>query len=168
MKSARVKPFSVLASTLMLGALACGGGGGGGGSSQSFVVSGFWSVNGSPAPGTPNPDTNLCRGIADIVGNLPPTTLNVVSQDGTVTATEVGSDLAFTGTQNPPTQSFSLNSTTPMCQSEGACTVCVSAAVDFLNAAGDSADVNVAFAASGNSACPAQCTIAFQTTATRS
>jgi hypothetical protein len=155
----------LLLSTLMFGA-GCGGGGGGG--SESFSVNGLWSVNGSSTAGAPNPDNNACRAAADLVGNLPPTTLNVVSQDGTVTATEVGSDLAFTGTANDANQSFTLNSTTPICQTSGSCTVCASVGVDFLNAAGNTADVNVAFGASGNAACPAQCTIAFNTTATRS
>jgi hypothetical protein len=42
-------------------------------------------------------------------------------------------------------------------------------AVDFLNAAGNSADVNIAIAATGNAACPVECTITFPpTSATRS
>ena len=153
-------------STLMLGAFACGGGGGGGG--ESFTVNGLWSVAGTSTPGTPNPDSNACRAAADLVGDLPPTTLNVVDQNGTVTATEAGSDLAFTGTVNESNQSFALDSTTPMCQTSGSCTVCGSISADFLNATGNTADVNVAFGASGNAACPGQCTIAFQTTGTRS
>jgi hypothetical protein len=150
----------------MLGALACGGGGGGGG--ESFTVDGLWTVSGTSTPGTPNPDNAACQNAAAVVGSLPPTTLSVVSQDGTATATEVGSDLAFTGTVNDSNQSFTLNSTTPICQTSGSCTVCASVGADFLNAAGNTADVNVAFAATGNSACPVQCTLAFQTTATRS
>jgi hypothetical protein len=166
MKRGTILRLSLLASGLMLADLACGGGGGGGG--ENFVVSGLWSVNGTSTPGTPNPDSDTCRALSDLVGALPPTTLDVVSQDDTVTATEVGSDLTFAGTQNPSNQSFSLNSTAPMCRSSGSCTVCASAGVDFFNAAGDSADVNVAFGASGNSACPGQRTIAFQTSGTRS
>jgi hypothetical protein len=115
----------------------------------------------------PNPDNAACQNAAAVVGNLPPTTLNVAGQNGTVTVTEVGSGLAFTGTVNDPNQSFTLSSTTPSCQTSGSCTVCASVGADFLNAAGGSADVNVAFAATGNSACPVQCTLAFQTTATR-
>ena len=166
MKLNRTLYAGFLLSTLMLGALACGGGGGGGG--ESFTVNGLWSVNGTSTAGTPNPANNLCNTVASTVGPFPGTTLNVVSQDGTVTATEVASPLAFTGTQNPSNQSFTLNSTTPICQTSGSCTVCGSVGVDFLNAAGDSADVNVAFAATGNSGCPVQCAIAFNTTATRS
>jgi hypothetical protein len=156
----------VLLSAVSLGAFACGGGGGGGG--EAFTVAGLWSVSGSATAGNPNPDSNTCRAAADLVGALPPTTLNVTSQDGTVAAAEVGSDLAFTGTADESSQSFTLNSTTPICQSSGACTVCGSVGVDFLNAGGDTADVNVALGASGNSVCPGQCTIAFRTTANRS
>jgi len=43
------------------------------------------------------------------------------------------------------------------------------ALADFLNAAGNSADVNISIAATGNAACPVQCTITFPpTSATRS
>jgi hypothetical protein len=82
----------------MFGAFACGGGGSGGdGDGESFTVNGLWSVSGTSTSGTPNPDSDVCKGVAEIVGKLPPTALNVSSQDGTVTATEVGSDFAFTG-----------------------------------------------------------------------
>lgn len=166
MKFNRTLYACFLLSTLMLGALACGGGGGEGG--ESFTVNGLWSVNGTSSPGTPNPDSGVCRAAADIIGNLPPQTLNVARGDGTVTATRVSDGGAFTGTANDSNQSFTLNLTTPFCVTSGACTICASAGFDFLNAAGDSADVNIASAATGNSACPVQCTIAFQTTATRS
>jgi hypothetical protein len=160
---------SFLLTTLMFGAFACGGGGSGGeGDGESFTVNGLWSVSGTSTSGTPNPDSDVCKSVAEIVGKLPPTALNVSSQDGTVTATEVGSDFAFTGSVDDSNQSFRLNSTTPMCQTSGSCTVCASVGVDFLNAAGNNANVNVAFGASGNAACPGQCTIAFQTTGTRS
>jgi len=106
--------------------------------------------------------------IASDLGPLGATMLNVVQQDGTVTATEVGSDLAFTGTANDSNQSFTLNSTTPICQTSGACTVCVTSGVDFLNAAGNTADVNVALAAVGSGSCQVTCSIVFNTTATRS
>lgn len=155
-----------LVSTLMLGALACGGGGGGGG--ESFTVSGLWTQNGTSGAGTPNPNSGLCSTVASQTGPLGASTINVVRQDGTVTGTEMGSDFAFTGTANDSNQSFTLNSTTPICQTVGSCVVCGSAGLDFLNAAGNTADVNIAFGFTGNSACPLTCTITFQTTATRS
>lgn len=152
-------------STLMLGSFACGGGGGGG---ERFIVTGLWNVNGTSSPGTPSPSDNspagsFCNGAAAGFGNLPSTQLNVAQQGGTVTATEVGSPLAFTGTVNNPAQSFTLTSTTPICVRQGACVVCGALGLDFRNAAGNTADVNVAAAFTGNSACPFQCTVNFQT-----
>jgi hypothetical protein len=157
---------SSLLPVLSLVTLACGGGGGGGG--EAFAVAGLWSVAGIGAPGTPNPDSDACRAAADAAGRLPATTLDVVEQGDSLTATEVGSGLAFTGTTDDANQSFNLNSTTPMCQTAGSCTVCGAVGVNFLNADGNTADVNVAFVASGNSACPGQCTVTFQSTGKRS
>jgi hypothetical protein len=145
---------------------ACGGGGGGHG--EDFVVPGLWSVNGTSTPGTPSPAEGICATVASATGNLPATTLNVTRDGSAVTANEVGSPLAFTGTADDATQSFSMTSTTPICQTVSGCTVCGSVGVDFLNAAGNDANVDVAFAFTGNSRCPVQCTIAFHTTGTRS
>jgi hypothetical protein len=155
-------------SVLLLGALACGGGGGGG---ESFIVTGLWSVAPTSSPGTPTPNDDLCNRIASTFGPLPGTTLNVVQQDGTVTASEVGSDLTFAGTVNSSNQSFNLVDTLPPsadCQTSGSCTVCATVNSDFLNAAGNTADVNVAFGATGSGSCPVTCTLVFQTTGTRS
>ncbi|MBI2962133.1 MAG: hypothetical protein HYY35_00135 [Deltaproteobacteria bacterium] len=148
-------------------AVACGGGGGGGGG-ESFTVTGLWSTASTSAPGAPTPDDTLCGTIATQLGPLPGTTLDVVRQDGTVTATEVGSGLAFGGTVDDAGQSFMLDATAPICQTFGSCTVCTTAGLDFSNAAANSADVNVAFSATGSGACPVTCTIVFSTTATRS
>jgi len=155
-----------LVSTLMLGALACGGGGGGGG--ERFIVSGLWSQNGTSTAGTPNPNSGRCSTVASQVGPLGASTINVVRQDGTVTATEVGSGLAFTGTADDSNQSFTLNTTTPICVTSGSCQACTAVGADFLNAAGNTADVNFAFGVTGGGSCPGTCTITFQTTATRS
>jgi hypothetical protein len=141
---------------------------GGDGSDESFIVNGLWSVNGTSTPGTPNSDSDTCRQIANAVGKFPGTTLDVVQQDGTVTATEVGSSLAFAGTVNESNQSFTFTAMTPQCQTRGSCTVCVTAGADFVDAGGDTADVNLAFAATGNAGCPGQCTLVYSTTATRS
>jgi hypothetical protein len=151
--------------TLLVVILGCGGGGGGG---ESFLVSGLWTTA-ATGPGTASPNSAVCNAAAAGAGTLGSTQLNVVQAGNTVTANEVGSSLAFTGTVNSSNQSFTLNSTTPICQQQGACQLCGAAGVDFLNAAGNTADVNVTFGLSGNSACPVQCTVAFPTTtATRS
>jgi hypothetical protein len=165
MKLNRAFQFRFLGSTLMLGALACGGGGGGGGS-ESFIVTGVWSLSGSSSAGTPSPSDDspagrICSAAAAGAGALPASQINVVQQDGTVTANEVGSTLEFAGTVNSGNQSFQLDSTTPICQRNGACEVCGALGLDFRNAAGNTADVNVALVANGNSACPIQCTITF-------
>jgi hypothetical protein len=153
-------------STLLLGALACGGGGGGGG--ESFIVTGLWSTVATSEPGTPSPDSAQCNFIASTVGPLGPTTLNVVQQDGTATANELGSDLEFTGTVDTSNNSFILHSTTPIADTSGSCHVEVSVGLDFFNAGGNTADLNVAFGAVGSGSCPGVCTIVFNTTATRS
>jgi len=155
---------------LLLATLGCGGGGGG----ESFLVSGLWSVNGTSGAGTPNPSDDstggrACKAAAASVGALPSTQINVVQAGSTAQGSEVGSNLAFTGTVNDPAQSFTLNSTMPICSQQGSCQVCGAIAVDFLNAAGNDANVNISIAASGNAACPVQCTVTFPgTTATRS
>lgn len=166
MKLNRAFHSCFLISALTLGALACGGGGGGG---ESFIVSGLWSVNGTASPGTASPASDVCNAAAAGAGPLPATVINVVRQDGTVTATEQGAGgLTFIGTVNDANQSFTLDST-QICVAIGACVVCGAFGVDFLNAAGNTADVNFVFVATGNSACPAQCTVTWsQTTATRS
>jgi hypothetical protein len=116
-----------------------------------------------------------CGGKSDLqrrgsaAGGLGSTQIDVVQAGNTVSANEVGSGLAFTGTVNTSAQSFTLDSTTPICSQQGACQVCGAFAADFLNAAGNTADVNTTIAATGNAACPIQCTFTFPpTTATRS
>ena len=167
----RLHPSSWVLFALVVGILGCGGGGGGG---ESFLVSGLWSVNGTPGAGTPNPsDSSLggraCSAAAASAGALPATQINVVQVGSTARGSEVGSDLTFTGTVNDPAQSFTLTSTTPICSQQGSCQVCGAIAADFLNAAGNSADVNISIAATGNAACPVRCTITFPpTSATRS
>jgi hypothetical protein len=158
-------------SALLLGALACGGGGDGGG--ESFIVSGVWSIS-PTGPGTPNPsDSSLagraCTAGATEAGSFSGSQVNVVRQDGTVTANELGSPLEFTGTVDTGNQSFTLNSTTPICVSRGPCTLCGGVGLDFFNAAGNTADVNFAVGFDGNAACPIHCVVTFPTTqATRS
>ena len=156
--------------TLLLGAIACGGGGGGGG--ESFIVSGLWGVAATSTPGTPSPSDDspagvVCNAAAAGAGPLPGAQINVAQQDGTLTAT--GGGLEYTGSVNDANQSFTLNSTTPICQQQGACVVCGVASLDFLDAAGNTANVNVAFGFNGNAACPFQCTVTFtEVPATRS
>lgn len=168
MKVKRAFHSCLLISALTLGGLACGGGGGGGGGGESFDVSGLWSQNGTSTAGTPDPNSGPCSTVASVVGPLGPSTIDVVRQDGTVTASELGSGLAFTGTVDDSTQAFTLDATTPVCSTQGSCTVCASAGIDFLDAAGNTANVNVAIASTGSGSCPVTCTIIFQTTATRS
>ena len=160
-------------STFLLGALACGGGGGGG---ESFIVTGLWTTNATGGPPTPNPsDTSragqACNAAAAAVpGGLPATQINVVQQDSTATATEVGSGLAFTGTVNDADQSFTLTSSST-CVTEGSCQACGTFDTDFLNAAGNTADVNVLLTVTGVSPSCAglACTLTFPpTTASRS
>jgi hypothetical protein len=154
-------------SALLLATLGCGGGGGGGG--ESFLVSGLWSVNATGAPAAGAGESPICSAVAAQQGGLGSTQINVVQAGNTVAANEVGSGLAFTGTVNTSAQSFTLDSTTPICSQQGACQVCGAFAADFLNAAGNTADVNTTIAATGNAACPIQCTFTFPpTTATRS
>jgi hypothetical protein len=155
-----------IGAVVLIGTLGCGGGGGGGG--ENFLVSGLWSVSGtgppSPNPSDESPAGRVCKAAATGAGNLADTQINVARAGSSVTATEVGSPLAFTGTVNESNQSFTLVSTTQQCQSQGACTVCGAASVDFLNAAGNTADVNITLGLTGNSACPFQCTVSYPTT----
>jgi hypothetical protein len=157
------------ASFLMIGGLfACGGGGGGGGGSESFTVTGLWSVAPTSKPGTASPATPECQQIADAVGTFQGTVIDVRRQGNAVTGTETGSGLQFDGTADDASQSFTLQTTQPNCTTVGACTACGSVAADFLDAGGDAANVNVVVVATGNSGCPGQCTLAFQTEGSRS
>ena len=171
----RSRPFLWL-STLLLGALACGGGGGGDGG-ESFVVTGLWTVNATGGPPTANPSDNsrsgrACNaGAATAPGGLPATQISVAQQDGTVVASEVGSDLAFTGTVNDSGQSFELISNPGLfCENADGCQLCGTVNADFLNAAGNTADVNVEFNLTGSGSCAGVvCTVTFPpTTASRS
>jgi hypothetical protein len=162
----RLHSSTLIGSALMLATLGCGGGGGGG---DSFLVSGLWSVNATGAPTAGAGENPICGTVAAQQGGIGSTQINVVQAGNTVAGTEVGSGLAFTGTVNTPAQSFTLDTTTPICSQQGACQVCGALATDFLNAAGNSADVNITIGATGNAACPVQCTLTFPpTTATRS
>jgi hypothetical protein len=154
---------------LMIGGLlACGGGGGGGGGSESFTVAGLWSVAPTSEPGTASPATPECRQIAEAAGRFQGTVIEVRLEGNGVSGTETGSGLAFDGTVDDADQSFTLQASQPICNTVGACTACGSVAADFLDAGGDTADVNVVVVATGNSACPGQCTVAFQTNGSRS
>lgn len=157
------------ASFLMIGGfLACGGGGGGGGGSESFTVTGLWSIAPTSEAGTPSPATPQCQQIAEAVGRFQGTVIDVRREGNGVTGTETGSGLHFDGNVDDADQSFTLQTSQPICNTRGACAACGAVAADFLDAGGDSADVNVVVVATGNSACPGQCTVAFQTNGSRS
>ncbi len=164
----RSYPILCLA-TLLLGAIACGGDGGGG-DGESFIVTGLWTMAPTGvAAATPN--NADCNDLASGVGAFPGRELQVTQLDGTVTAT--GGFDEFNGTVNTSDQSFQLLDAQETVIDLGAtipgCVVTAIVNIDFFNAAGDSADpVNEAGGFTGNSACPFQCTLVFNTTAVRS
>lgn len=153
--------------TLLLGAFACGGGGGDGGG-ESFIVTGLWTVAPTTAPATATPDNAFCNEVAAGVGVFPGREFQVTQLDGTLTATSRGDE--FNGTVNEGDQSFQLTDRQPIdFDLGGGCHMTFVLNLDFFNAAGDSADpVNVGGGATGNSACPFQCTLVFPSTAVRS
>ena len=167
----RLHPSSWVLFALVVGILGCGGGGDGG---ESFLVSGLWSVNGTPGAGTPNPsDSSLggraCSAAAASAGALPATQINVVQVGSTARGSEVGSDLTFTGTVNDPAQSFTLTSTTPICSQQGSCQVCGAIAGRLPQRGGQQRRRQHLHCGHGKRCVSVQCTITFPpTSATRS